>query len=144
MEILHADLFPSQTSSDPQFDVIVFNPPWIPLKPSPGLIESAIYDDAHTTLKQFLTNVSKYMKSGNTEIWIIMSDVAELLGLRDPSSFINFLENHSGLKVRWIKQTKKAFQVLHHGSNIDYEDPHVLNYIKNQETVFIYSLSLPT
>lgn len=72
------DLFPLATNDRP--DVIVCNPPWIPTASSAP--EQGVFD--HNDLSErFLSGVGKYL-SHSGEAWFIMSNLAELFGLRDP------------------------------------------------------------
>ena len=75
IEICSADLFPSGKA-----DLIVCNPPWLPLEPSSSL-ETAVYDPNSRMLKAFLAGVTSHLTPSG-EAWLILSDLAERLGLR--------------------------------------------------------------
>ncbi len=83
-----ADLFPNSKQAA---DLIVCNPPWLPAKPS-APIERAVYDQDSHMLTSFLNGVGTHL-SAKGEAWLIMSNLAELLGLRE-----------QGLLLDWIKQ----------------------------------------
>ena len=69
-----------------KYDVIVFNPPWIPLSVrSRASLDSAIFDERHDTLRRFLRDVNKHLSPGGT-VFLIVSDLAERLGLDAPDA----------------------------------------------------------
>lgn len=72
-----ADLFPS---GHKKADLIVCNPPWLPAKAN-APIEHAIYDPNSAMLKGFLAGVKAHLNDEG-EAWLILSDLAEHLGLR--------------------------------------------------------------
>ena len=75
VSIAQTDLFPAGRA-----DVVVCNPPWLPGKPASPL-EHAVYDDASRMLRGFLSGLAAHLNEGG-EGWLIMSDLAEHLGLR--------------------------------------------------------------
>lgn len=85
------DLFP-----DGQAGLIVCNPPWLPARPT-SAIESAIYDPDSSMLAGFLAGLADYL-APDGEGWLILSDLAELLGLRERSFLAKAIEA-GGLKV---------------------------------------------
>ncbi|MDF7676789.1 class I SAM-dependent methyltransferase [Neisseriaceae bacterium ESL0693] len=87
----HTDLFPAG-----QADLIVCNPPWLPAKAG-NAIEAALYDPQHHMLKAFLQQVSAHLNP-NGQVWLIMSDLAEHLGLRAPTALPQWIEA-AGLHV---------------------------------------------
>jgi len=60
--------------------LIVCNPPWLPAKAGTSL-ESAVYDPDGAMLREFLNGLSGHLLPGG-EGWLIMSNLAEHLGLR--------------------------------------------------------------
>ena len=75
LRVEQRDLFPEGRA-----DLIVFNPPWIPAQPrSP--IERAIYDPDSRLLLRFLQELPEHL-SPDGEAWLLLSNLAELLGLR--------------------------------------------------------------
>jgi methylase of polypeptide subunit release factors len=72
------DLFP-----EGQAPLIVCNPPWLPATPS-SPIERAVYDPDSAMLRGFLQGLRAHLSPGG-EGWLIMSDLAEHLGLRAPT-----------------------------------------------------------
>ena len=73
--IIEADLFPEGRAQ-----LIVCNPPWLPARPSSPL-EFAVYDPGSAMLRGFLQGLAAHLTPGG-EGWLILSDLAEHLGLR--------------------------------------------------------------
>ena len=61
-------------------DLIVCNPPWIPARPT-SAVERGVYDPGGAMLDDFLTGLTGHLAPG-AEAWLILSDLAERLGLR--------------------------------------------------------------
>jgi len=79
-----------------QAGLIVCNPPWLPARPT-SAIESAIYDPDSKMLAGFLAGLAEHL-TPDGEGWLIMSDLAELLGLRQRNFLTDAIEA-GGLKV---------------------------------------------
>lgn len=79
-----ANLFPQGKAS-----LIVCNPPWIPARPS-SPIEYAIYDPDSQMLKGFLNGVADHLNKEG-EAWLILSDIAEHLGLRSREQLLQWI-----------------------------------------------------
>jgi SAM-dependent methyltransferase len=75
VDVVEADLFPAG-----QAPLIVCNPPWIPARPATPL-ERAVYDHEGGMLHSFLDGLAAHLAPGG-EGWLILSDIAEHLGLR--------------------------------------------------------------
>ncbi len=73
--VMQADLFPEGLAS-----LIVCNPPWVPARPSSPL-EHAVFDPDSRMLLGFLKGLASHLAPGG-EGWLILSDLAEHLGLR--------------------------------------------------------------
>ncbi|QWE04069.1 class I SAM-dependent methyltransferase [Polynucleobacter sp. JS-JIR-II-50] len=105
IEIQKANLFP-----DGKAALIVCNPPWLPARPSSSL-EHAVYDPESQMLKGFLGGLKDHLLP-NGEGWLILSDLAEYLGLRTREELLNWIDQ-AGLKVIAHLDTKpthnKAF-----------------------------------
>lgn len=91
IELVRADLFPPGKA-----DLIVCNPPWIPAKATSPL-ERAVYDEDSRMLKGFLKDAAVHLRESG-EVWLIISDLAEHLGLRKPEDIPTLIEN-AGLKI---------------------------------------------
>jgi len=91
VEVLEADLFPPGRSP-----LVVCNPPWLPARPSSPL-EHAIYDPDSRMLRGFLDGLTQHLEPGG-EGWLILSDLAEHLGLRSRAELLAMIDA-AGLKV---------------------------------------------
>jgi SAM-dependent methyltransferase len=81
VEVVLADLFPEGRAA-----LVVCNPPWIPARPSSPL-ERGIYDPDSCMLRGFLSALPAHLEPGG-EGWLILSDLAEHLGLRSRSELL--------------------------------------------------------
>lgn len=75
IEVMEADLFPPGRA-----ELIVCNPPWLPGQPSSSL-EHAVYDPDSRMLQGFLKGLAAHL-TPQGEGWLVLSDLAEHLGLR--------------------------------------------------------------
>jgi len=91
VEIVAADLFPPGRAP-----LIVCNPPWLPGRANTPL-EHAVYDPDSRMLKGFLAGVGAHLEPGG-EAWLILSDLAEHLGLRTRADLLAMIEG-AGLQV---------------------------------------------
>ncbi len=91
VELQRADLFPADQAA-----LIVCNPPWIPARPSSPL-EHALYDPNSQMLRGFLGGLAAHLLP-NGEGWLILSDLAEHLGLRTRDELLAAI-TAAGLKV---------------------------------------------
>ncbi len=91
VELMQADLFP-----DGRAALVVCNPPWLPARPS-APVEYAIYDPDSRMLRGFLQGLAAHLAPGG-EGWLIVSDLAEHLGLRAPGELAGWI-TAAGLRV---------------------------------------------
>ncbi|HTD89549.1 MAG TPA: class I SAM-dependent methyltransferase [Burkholderiales bacterium] len=91
VEVVQSNLFPENRAP-----LIVCNPPWIPSRPSSPL-EHAIYDFESRMLRNFLDGLAAHLTPAG-EGWLILSDIAEHLGLRTRAELLAWIEK-AGLKV---------------------------------------------
>lgn len=98
VEVLEADLFPAAApgAPAPRYDLVVCNPPWLPAEAITPL-DRAIYDTDGAFLAGLLAALPSHMAPGG-EAWLILSDLAEHLGLRAPGELERQLEA-AGLEV---------------------------------------------
>ena len=105
VDILNVDLFPQSKAA-----LIVCNPPWLPARPS-SVLEHAVYDPESQMLKGFLSGLKDHLLPGG-EGWLILSDLAEHLGLRTREALLQWIDA-AGLSVVERRDTKprhpKAF-----------------------------------
>jgi methylase of polypeptide subunit release factors len=91
IEVTQADLFPSG-----QADLVVCNPPWLPGRAGTPL-ERAVYDPDSKMLHGFIAGLRAHLTAGG-EGWLILSDLAEHLGLRSRESLLAAFDQ-AGLRV---------------------------------------------
>ena len=91
VDVVQADLFPPGRAP-----LVVCNPPWIPARPSSSL-DQAVYDPDSRMLRGFLQGLGVHLEPGG-EGWLILSDLAEHLGLRTRAELLAAFED-GGLKV---------------------------------------------
>ena len=102
VQVIKTHLFP-----DGQAALIVCNPPWLPARPSSSL-EHAVYDPDSQMLKGFLDGLKGHLLAGG-EGWLILSDLAEHLGLRTREELLNWIDQ-AGLEVCGRLDTKPVHQ----------------------------------
>lgn len=126
VEIVQADLFPEGRAP-----LVVCNPPWVPARPS-SPIESAVYDPESRMLLGFLNGLKDHLEP-NGEGWLILSDIAEHLGLRSREMLLSAVKD-AGLKVIDRLDTRPQ-----HGKAFDPEDP--LHAARAQEVTSLWRLA---
>lgn len=85
------NMFPEQKAP-----LIVCNPPWLPGSAASSL-DAAVYDPGSKMLMQFLNGLPQHLTE-NGEGWLIISDLAELLGLRTRDMLLEAIER-AGLVI---------------------------------------------
>jgi methylase of polypeptide subunit release factors len=95
VDVVEADLFPPDPWPD-RVSLVVCNPPWLPAKATTPL-ERAVYDPGSRTLRRFLAGLPRRLAVGG-EGWLVLSDLAERLGLRSRSQLESWIEE-AGLQV---------------------------------------------
>ncbi|MES2975455.1 MAG: class I SAM-dependent methyltransferase [Pseudomonadota bacterium] len=116
VSIAEADLFPEGRAP-----LIVCNPPWVPAQPS-SPIERAVYDEGSRMLRGFLSGLAAHLAPGEDgspagEGWLILSDLAEHLGLRSRGELLGWIEA-AGLQVLGRKDVRPS-----HPKTADAADP---------------------
>lgn len=91
IELRQTDLFPEGKA-----DLVVCNPPWLPAKAN-AAIEYALYDPDSRMLRGFLNGLAAHLNPGG-EGWLIISDLAEHLGLRTREALMGWIAE-AGLSV---------------------------------------------
>ena len=91
VEVQDVDMFPAG-----QAPLVVCNPPWLPARPS-SPIEHAIYDEGSHMLRGFLSGLAAHL-SPKGEGWLVLSDLAEHLGLRTREQLLAWIAE-GGLRV---------------------------------------------
>ena len=91
VELVQADMFPAGRAA-----LVVCNPPWVPT-PANAAIERAVYDPDSAMLRAWLGGVAAHLAPGG-EGWLVMSDLAEHLGLRTRDEMLRWIAD-AGLRV---------------------------------------------
>ncbi|MFD7365308.1 methyltransferase [Nocardiopsis alba] len=91
VDVVGPTLFPEGRA-----DLIVCNPPWLPARPTSAL-ERGVYDPDGDMLRGFLDGLTAHLEPGG-EGWLILSDLAEHLGLRTREELLTAIEA-AGLRV---------------------------------------------
>ncbi|WP_305823838.1 class I SAM-dependent methyltransferase [Massilia brevitalea] len=125
VELIKADLFP-----DGQADLVVCNPPWLPGKPS-SAIEYAIYDPDSRMLRGFLGGLKAHLAE-HGEGWLIISDLAEHLGLRTRAQLLEWIAA-AGLDVAGRHDVQPT-----HAKAQDADDP--LHAARSREVTSLWRL----
>ena len=111
--------------------LIVCNPPWLPARPSSSL-EHAVYDPDSQMLKGFLESLKDHLLPEG-EGWLILSDLAEHLGLRTREELLSWIAA-ADLKVVTRLDTKP-----HHPKAFDKTD--ALHIARAKETTSLWRLA---
>ncbi len=127
VEVVHADLFPAGRAP-----LIVCNPPWIPARPG-SPIEHAIFDPGSRMLRGFLGGLAAHLAPGG-EGWLVLSDIAEHLGLRTRGELLGLFET-SGLRV-----IERIDVRPHHPKVVDETDP--LHAARAAEVTSLWKLAV--
>jgi methylase of polypeptide subunit release factors len=91
VEVVESDLFPEGRAP-----LLVCNPPWVPARPSSPL-EHTVYDPESRMLRGFLAGLATHLEAGG-EGWLVLSDIAEHLGLRTRDELLAMFDA-AGVKV---------------------------------------------
>lgn len=110
VQVIAADLHPEGRAP-----LVVCNPPWLPAKPG-SPIERAVYDPDSRMLRGFLAGLAAHLAPGG-EGWLILSDLAEHLGLRTRDDLEGWIAA-AGLRVAGRLDIRPR-----HGKAFDRSDP---------------------
>ena len=120
-----ADLFPPGSAG-----LIVCNPPWLPGKATSPL-ERSIYDPDSQMLRGFVLGALAHLDPGG-EVWLLLSDLAEHLGLRTRDSLLKLFDD-AGLVVHERMDTRPV-----HARAGDATDP--LHAARSREVTSLWRL----
>ena len=127
VQLQPANLFPEGRAA-----VVVCNPPWLPARPT-TLLEQAVYDEGSQMLKGFLAGLPAHLCEGG-EGWLILSDLAEHLGLRTREALLGWIEE-AGLQVLGRLDVKPV-----HAKAQDVTDP--LHAARSAEVTSLWRLGV--
>ncbi|MGW2220730.1 methyltransferase [Nonomuraea sp. NPDC001684] len=125
VDVLEADLFPPGRAP-----LVVCNPPWLPAKPASPL-DHAVYDPGSRMLRGFLDGLGEHL-TPEGEGWLILSDLAERLGLRTRAELLSAFAS-AGLRVVDQLRTRPR-----HPRASDRTDP--LHAARSTETTSLWRL----
>ncbi|MBX0299096.1 class I SAM-dependent methyltransferase [Cryobacterium sp. 1639] len=91
VDVALTDLFPPERA-----DLVVCNPPWLPA-PAATSTDAAVYDPDSRMLRGFLAGLAGHLTDAG-EGWLILSNLAELLGLRSRGTLLDLIDD-AGLTV---------------------------------------------
>jgi methylase of polypeptide subunit release factors len=126
VDLQKANLFPEGLA-----DIIVCNPPWLPARAS-SPIEHAVYDEGSAMLLGFLNGLAAHLKPKG-EGWLILSNLAEQLGLRTREELLAAIAS-AGLRVKAHMDVKPV-----HAKAADVTDP--LHAARSAEITSLWRLS---
>lgn len=102
VRVLEGDLFAGETA-----DLYVANPPWLP-GVARTAIERAIFDPKSEFLDRYLAGLGERLAKGQGEQgWLVLSDLAERLGLRTPDE-VETRAGRYGLALAWTRSVKST------------------------------------
>ncbi len=130
VKVIEADLFPD-TALFEKANLIVCNPPWLPGRPS-STLEQAVYDEGNQMLLAFLRGAAQRLALGG-EAWLILSDFAELLGLRSRD------ELQAAILAAGLKVIARLDTTPKHPKSRDDTDP--LFAARSKETTSLWRLA---
>lgn len=128
VDVVRADLFPPGAAP-----LVVCNPPWLPGRAGTP-IERAIYDEGSRMLRGFLDGLPAHLAPGG-EGWLVMSDLAEHLGVRAPGELQARIAA-AGLRVLATDSIRAR-----HPKAADAADP--LHAARSRELTRLWRLQLP-
>ena len=115
---------------DGRAPLVLCNPPWLPGTAN-TLLDNAVYDPKSRMLKAFLTGLAGHLTPGG-EGWLVISDLAEHLGLRSRQELLDWIEK-GGLEVLAKLDTPPK-----HPRSMDRSDPFFA--ARSQETTSLWRL----
>ncbi len=121
----HTSMFPAGRAQ-----LIVCNPPWLPGSAATTL-DAAIYDPGSKMLLQFLAGLPEHL-TADGEGWLVLSDLAELLGLRTREMLLESFAR-AGLEVIDRLDTRPT-----HARASDHTD--VLHAARSREVTSLWRL----
>jgi methylase of polypeptide subunit release factors len=122
-----ADLFPEGRAP-----LVLCNPPWIPAEPTSPL-EHAVYDPDSRMLRAFLAGLAAHLEPKG-EGWLILSDLAEHLGLRSRTELLTAI-SLAGLRTLGRIEVRPS-----HPRALDANDP--LRDARAAELVSLWRLAV--
>ena len=113
-------------------DLVVCNPPWVP-EPPKNRVDRAVFDEGSQMLTGYLEGLPKHLTPGGRGA-LLLSNLAELLGLREPG----WLE--AEFERCLLKVVDRFEMTAKHGKSKDKSDP--LHAARSKEVTTLYVLSV--
>ncbi|ELR23244.1 methyltransferase [Acanthamoeba castellanii str. Neff] len=139
LAFVRADLFPAATDSDAKYDLLVCNPPWLPMpvetaeacphNPGTDGLMGGVLDRRGDLLPALFRGLTDRLSSRG-RLWLIYSDLSIKLGLQD-ESWLKHLCEANGLLVR--AQTSMPARVRLHPQDPFYQ-------LKKGEVLTLYEI----
>lgn len=123
-----ADLYPAAAGG--RFGLVVCNPPWVP-GPATSALDAAVFDPDSRMLRGFLDGLAAHLVPDG-EGWLILSDLAEHLGLRPRATLLGWVAA-AGLQVLGRVDARPR-----HGRAADRSDP--LHAARSAEVTSLWRL----
>jgi methylase of polypeptide subunit release factors len=133
IDVLCADMFPPLDKYG-KADLIVCNPPWLPARPN-SVLEAAVYDEGSQMLRAFLSGLAQHLQPRG-EGWLIMSDLAEHLGLRSRDELLTWIAA-AGLTVL----AQRSIAAMHPKT---FDENDALFFARSQEMTSLWRLGVAT
>jgi methylase of polypeptide subunit release factors len=127
IEVVQTHLFPQARA-----DLVVCNPPWLPAQPTSS-IENAIYDPDSEFLKEFLKQLPLHLEQQG-QAWLILSDLAEHLGLRKRETLLEWID------VAGLNVVEQILTKANHSKIYKRDDP--LYFARSQELTSLWVLTV--
>ncbi|MFI6431530.1 methyltransferase [Rhodococcus oryzae] len=136
VEVVRTDVYPAGTA-----DLVVCNPPWVPAAPTSS-IELGVFDRKGHMLTEFIRGLPDHLNPGG-EGWLVLSDLAERLGLRTRAQLTDQFEQ-AGLTVLGRTDTRprhpRASGARPEGRGTGGRDP--LAAVRASEVVSLWRLAV--
>jgi methylase of polypeptide subunit release factors len=116
---------------DGKADLVVCNPPWVP-EPPKNRVDRAVFDEDSQVLLGFLDGLREHLNPGGRGA-LLLSNLAELLGLREPGFLAAEFERRGLTLVSRFELPAK------HGKAKDKADP--LHAVRSKELTSLYVLA---
>ncbi|MYS69676.1 methyltransferase, partial [Streptomyces sp. SID5926] len=126
IDIASPGLFPEGRA-----DLVVCNPPWIPARPT-STVEQGVYDPGGSMLRDFLDGLAAHLEPGG-EGWLVLSDLAEHLGLRTRAELL------AGIKAAGLRVVDRTGTRPRHPRARDTADP--LHAARTAEVTSLWRLA---
>lgn len=131
VEVMQANVYPADENGQPlRADLIVCNPPWIPYTAHTAL-DMGSYDTDSRMLHVFLSGLKRHLTAKGVA-FLIMSDFAELIGLRTRDELLQWIKSYQ------LEIVERIETVPSHPKVFDKSDP--LHEARSREVTSLWIL----